>query len=75
MHELFDRVSRSKGSSESSLIAKKKEQWFEMASAGDVVDIFDTSTWNSNNFEPLLDLVHNMIVPHVLPQQRYKNRV
>ena len=46
-----------------------------MASADVVVDLFDTLTWNGSDYEPLLDLVHKIIVPHVLHQQRCENHV
>ena len=57
------------------LIANKKDLWFEMASADVVVDLFNTSTWNGSDYEPLLDLVHKIIVPHALHQQRCENFV
>ena len=46
-----------------------------MAFANQLVDLFDTSTWCGTDYEPLVDLIHRMVVPHAVHQQLAKNYV
>ena len=60
---------------EDPLINDHKQLWWKMANADGTVDLFDEATWNGEKFEPLLDLVHQLIVIHALHQQRCENHV
>jgi hypothetical protein len=46
-----------------------------MAEATNVVDIYDSSTWDGIDFEPILDIVHRQIEPHANHQQRTESGV
>ena len=57
------------------LLSVHKDLWWKMAFADDVVDLFDSETWSTVDYEPLVDLVHHKIAPHALHQQRCENHV
>ena len=46
-----------------------------MADADEVVNLFDKSTWDDADYEPLVCLIHQKVVPHALHQQRCENHV
>ena len=58
-----------------SLLTDQKELWWKMADADQVVNLFDTSTWDDADYEPLVCLIHQKVVPHALHQQRCENHV
>ena len=58
-----------------SLILDFKELWWKMAFADVVVDLFETSTWEGVDYEPLLNITHAKIAPHAVYQERCKNYV
>ena len=51
------------------LLCAEKDLWWKMAVANQVVDLFDMSTWCGTDYEPLVDLIHNIVVPHPVHQQ------
>ena len=51
------------------LVSREKELWMTYAFAAKEVDLFDQSTWDGVDYEPLVDLVHELIVPHAVHQQ------
>ena len=52
-----------------SLLTDQKELWWKMADADEVVDLFNKSTWIEDDYEPLVSLIHQKVVPHELHQQ------
>ena len=58
-----------------SLLCAEKDLWWKMAFANQLVDLFDTSTWCGTDYEPLVDLIHGMVVPHAVHQQLAENYV
>ena len=51
------------------LVSREKELLMTYAFAAKEVDLFDQSTWDGVDYEPLVDLVHELIVPHAVHQQ------
>ena len=47
----------------------------KIAKATNVVDMYDSSTWDGIDFEPVLDIVHRQIAPHANHQQRTESGV
>ena len=60
---------------EDPLVSSEKILWMKMAFACREVDLFDSSTWEEVDYEPLVDLVHQLIVPHAVQQQLAENYV
>jgi hypothetical protein len=52
------------------LVAKHKDLLFKSLEAEDTVDFFDEDTWDGEDYEPILDHIHEYIVPHASHQQR-----
>ena len=52
------------------LIQKHKDLLFKSLVAVETVDFFDEDTWDGENYEAILDLIHEYIVPHAFNQQR-----
>ena len=57
------------------LLGVHKDLWWKMSFTGDVVDLFDSETWSTVDYEPLVDLVHQKNAPHALHQQRCKKHL
>ena len=51
------------------LVSGEKILWMKTAFACQEVDVFDVSTWDGIDYELLVDLVHQIIVPHAVHQQ------
>jgi len=52
------------------LIAKHKDLLFKSLEAEVTVDFFDEDTWDGEDYEAILDHIHEYIVPHASHQQR-----
>ena len=55
-----------------------KKEWpllKKMAKATNVVAIYDSSTWDGIDFEPILDIVYRQVAPHANHQQRTESGV
>ena len=58
------------------LIKDNKDLLWQMAAANQPVDLFDATTWPSGvDFEPLCDMIHAMIAPHMCQNQRIESYV
>ena len=61
---------------EDPLIKDNKVLVWQMASADTPVNLFDASTWPDGiDFNPLLDVVHHTIAPHMCQNQRIESYV
>ena len=68
--EYLTAVADPKNILEDPLIQNNRELLWQMASAVNPVNLFDKSTWpDSVDFNPLLDVVHNVIDPHMCQTQ------
>lgn len=47
----------------------------DIAQSPDIIDIYDTDTWNGKDYLPLLDVVHCRIANHANHQQRIESMV
>ncbi len=57
------------------LIQKEKDLLFQTLEAPEVVDFFDEGTWDGVDYGPIVDLIHEYIVPHASNQQRIEGFV
>ena len=46
-----------------------EELWWKMALAEKTVNLFDKSTWESEDYELLVDIVHELIAIRAIQQQ------
>jgi hypothetical protein len=60
---------------EDPIIQKEWPLLKKIAKATNVVDMYDSSTWDGIDFEPVLDIVHRQIAPHANHQQRTESGV
>lgn len=60
---------------ESPIIKKEWPLLKKMAEANVVYDIYDSTTWDDLDLEPVLDIVHRRIAPHANNQQRTESGV
>ena len=47
----------------------------DIAQSPDIIDIYDTDTWNGKDYSPVLDVVHRRIANHANHQQRIESMV
>ena len=57
------------------LLTDQKDLRWKFAFANNLVDLFDKLTWVTEDYEPLLGLVHEKIAPQAVHQQRCENHV
>ena len=58
------------------LIKDNNDLLWQMAAADQPVNLFDSTTWPSGvDFEPLCDMIHVMIAPHMCQNQRIESYV
>lgn len=60
---------------EDPVIKNKIDLLQKMTLAEDTVDLFDDSTWDREDYEPLVDVTHKPIVIHAIYQHRAENHI